>query len=199
MMLGTMELDKSMYGSDRAVLVSNDSDISEPLSNAISKLPENIFNNDSNVNNDPKVIEDYTLGEYERNGSIVVRDNRAYVVENDNLKMLVTNEDGPVENQNPISQTKVNRIKGMTDIRDALRNTLKAQKQGDTKLIKETQKKLNSLYDEFVKNYGLINDNANKQAYSRDIDYFVLASSLERYDVNTKTFNKKQGFYRHSI
>ena len=74
----------------------------------------------------------------------------------------------PVE----VSATAENRIKGMIAIRDCVRELIELQTEDypDSE-IKQAQEKLNTLYDNFTKKYGLINSRANNSAFNADSSY----------------------------
>lgn len=57
--------------------------------------------------------------------------------------------------------------------------------------IKRLQQELNSLYDSFSARYGLINDRANRLAFSSDSSYYLLCS-LEILDDDHKLLRKKR-------
>ena len=72
--------------------------------------------------------------------------------------------------------TSVNRIKGMIAIRDCVRNLIELQTEDfPDEDIKAEQNKLNTLYDEFSKKYGLINSRANNIAFREDSSYYLLS------------------------
>ena len=65
-------------------------------------------------------------------------------------------------------------------------------------LINEEQQKLNSLYDDFSKNYGIINSRGNKLAFQEDSSYSLLCS-LEILN-DDRSFKKKADiFYKQTI
>jgi N12 class adenine-specific DNA methylase len=69
------------------------------------------------------------------------------------------------------------RIRGMVEIRDCVRELIDLQLKGRSDgIIVEQQVKLNNLYDKFTKKYGLINSQANKSAFKEDSGYYLLAA-----------------------
>ena len=64
--------------------------------------------------------------------------------------------------------------------------------------IKAEQEKLNRLYDEFTKKYGLINSRANVSAFSQDSSYSLL-SALEVLDDNGELERKADLFTKRTI
>jgi N12 class adenine-specific DNA methylase len=98
-----------------------------------------------------------------------------------------------------IAVTAENRIKGMLEIRDCVRNLIEYQIEdySDTD-IKAEQDTLNRLYDTFIKKYGLINSRANNMAFSEDSSYCLLCS-LEVLDENSELLRKADMFTKRTI
>ena len=95
--------------------------------------------------------------------------------------------------------TAENRIKGMIRIRDSVRTLLEMQTEDyPDSDIKAEQEKLNRLYDEVTKKYGLINSRANVSAFSQDSSYSLL-SALEVLDDNGELERKADLFTKRTI
>lgn len=91
------------------------------------------------------------------------------------------------------------RISGMLDIRDAARELMTYQQQGlNDGEIKKARTKLNRAYDAFVKKYGYINSQTNKNAIKDDPDKFSIFA-LENYDSEKKTATKADIFSKNTI
>ena len=85
---------------------------------------------------------------------------------------------GTMDKENPAES----RIKGMIAIRDCVRTLIEYQTEDyPVTDIQAEQEKLNGLYDDFSKKYGMINARANNSAFSSDSSYCLL-SSLEVLD-----------------
>ena len=82
------------------------------------------------------------------------------------------------------------------NLKEILVETLK--KQGIEAIILSEQAKLNNLYDEFSKKYGLINSRANTSAFSADSSYCLLAS-LEILDDEGNFVRKADMFTKRTI
>ena len=91
------------------------------------------------------------------------------------------------------------RISGMLEIRDAAKELMTYQQQGlnDTE-IKKARTKLNKAYDAFVKNYGYINSQANRNAIKDDPDKFSIFA-LENWNSETKKATKADIFSKNTI
>ena len=77
------------------------------------------------------------------------------------------------------------RVRGMIEIRESVRRLISLQmdENGTDEAIKTEQEKLNRVYDEFYKKYGVISSTGNKRAFSSDASYCLLCS-LEILDEN---------------
>ena len=91
------------------------------------------------------------------------------------------------------------RITGMLEIRDLARNLMNYQQQGLNETeIKKARTALNKAYDAFVKKYGFINSQANKNAFSEDPDRYSLFA-LENWNPDTKLATKADIFTKNTI
>jgi len=100
-----------------------------------------------------------------RNFSFTVVDGKIYYRENSRMN--------PVD----VSATAESRIKGMIGIRDCVRTLIEYQTEDYPDAdIKSEQEKLNRLYDDFSKKYGLISARANNSTFNSDSSYCLLAS-----------------------
>ena len=91
------------------------------------------------------------------------------------------------------------RVKGMVELRNCVQNLINQQLDGATdEEIKQTQADLNQIYDEYTAKYGLINDRANRQAFSDDSSYYLLCS-LEILDEEQKLKRKADMFSKRTI
>uniref|UniRef100_UPI004024EE5D DEAD/DEAH box helicase family protein n=1 Tax=Ruminococcus bromii TaxID=40518 RepID=UPI004024EE5D len=140
-------------------------------------VDEELTEEDNSIPADPEV----------RNFSYTVVDDKIYYRENSRMT--------PVE----CSATAENRIKGMIAIRDSVRSLIEMQTADypDYEVEKE-QQKLNALYDNFSKKYGLINSRANVSAFSQDSS-FALLSALEVLDENGELERKADMFTKRTI
>ena len=184
MILGKMEMTTSRFG-----MTSTCSPYEIPLDNLLSEAVININSE----------IEDYQLDiedEEEtsipadasvRNFSYTIVDNQIYYRENSRMYLQ------------ELPLTTVNRIKGMIAIRDCVRNLIELQTDDASEdEIKQEQLKLNSLYDNFTKTYGIINSRANEKAFDEDSSYYLLCS-LEIINENKQFVRKADMFTKRTI
>ena len=98
-----------------------------------------------------------------------------------------------------VSATAESRIKGMIAIRDCVRTLIEYQTEDYPDAdIKAEQEKLNRLYDDFSKKYGLISARANNSAFNSDSSYCLLAS-LEVLDDEGNFLRKADMFSKRTI
>lgn len=97
---------------------------------------------------------------------------------------------------NPVefSVTAENRIRGMIALRDCVRRLIDYQTEGypDEDIQKE-QTRLNTLYDDYTKKYGLLSSRGNSLAFGEDSSYFLLCS-LEVLDEEGNFKRKRNCF-----
>ena len=186
MVLGEWKTVSGRFGEEDTVVPYENADLAELLNEAISNIhaeitdyevDEELTEEDHSIPADPEV----------RNFSYTVVDDKIYYRENSRMT--------PVE----CSATAENRIKGMIAIRDSVRSLIEMQTADypDYEVEKE-QQKLNALYDNFSKKYGLINSRANVSAFSQDSS-FALLSALEVLDENGELERKADMFTKRTI
>ena len=91
------------------------------------------------------------------------------------------------------------RISGMLEIRDAARELQNHLQQGlKESEINKARQKLNKAYDAFVKKYGFINAQANRNAIKGDPDSFSILA-LENWNPETKKATKADIFTKNTI
>ena len=186
MVLGEWKTVSGRFGEEDTIIPYENADLAELLDEAISNIhaeitdyevDEELTEEDNSIPADPEV----------RNFSYTVVDDKIYYRENSRMT--------PVE----CSATAENRIKGMIAIRDSVRSLIEMQTADypDYEIEKE-QQKLNALYDNFSKKYGLINSRANVSAFSQDSS-FALLSALEVLDENGELERKADMFTKRTI
>ena len=186
MVLGEMKMVSGRFGLEATCVPYENSDLSEQMDEAIANIhgeltayevEDELAEEDTSIPADPTV----------RNFSYTVVDDKIYYRENSHMT--------PVD----CSATAENRIKGMIRIRDSVRTLLEMQTEDyPDSDIKAEQEKLNRLYDEFTKKYGLINSRANASAFSQDSSYSLL-SALEVLNDNGELECKADLFTKRTI
>jgi N12 class adenine-specific DNA methylase len=187
MVMGEMREVSGPYGPETACLPREGQDLGEQLAAAIQNIQGSIT---EYVMDDPEAEEeDHSIPADPdvRNFSFTVVEGQVYYRENSRMN--------PVE----VSVTAANRIKGLIEIRDCVRTLIEYQTDDwPAEDIQAEQKKLNDLYDAFVKRYGRINSRANNAAFRMDSAYFLL-SSLEVLDDDRNFVRKADMFTKRTI
>ena len=187
MVLGDMQIISGAHGPESACVAYENAELGDLLQDAIQNIHAEITefelddleaeDEDLSIPADPSV----------RNFSYAVVDGKLYFRENSRMN--------PVE----VSMTAENRIKGMIAIRDCVRTLIEYQTEDYSDAeIQAEQARLNELYDDFSKKYGLINARANNSAFSSDSSYCLL-SSLEVLDDEGNFIRKADMFSKRTI
>ncbi len=171
MMLGHLEVDTQRFGPDKALsyLVPNvNTDIAKDIIHAIEKLPKNIY---TRTISKKETKEFSNMGDLPADSSVK---NYTYVVRNGKLYMR---ENSQLISKEAFNDRLKNRIIKLCGIRECLHKVINIQLEGCTEdvLIKH-QKQLNTLYDEYVKEFGYINENETKRAFCDDVEYTLLCA-----------------------
>lgn len=164
MIMGDMVMQSGRFGMESTCKAYENSNLADLLEDAVSNIHGEI--NEAVIDDElEEDIESIPADPNVKNFSFTSVDGKIYFRENSIMK--------PVD----ASTTAENRIKGMIGIRDCVRSLIDLQRDNyPDEDIQAEQKKLNTLYDDFTKKYGLINSRANASAFSDDSSYFLLAA-----------------------
>ena len=98
-----------------------------------------------------------------------------------------------------LSGKRLERIRGMVRIKDAMLQLILAEGSGDTdQSVKEKRETLNRVYDEFVEKYGHICEAGNRRAFMDDASYCMIAS-LEDTNEHNEFLKKSDMFTKRTI
>jgi len=164
MVLGEMVMQSGRFKPESACKAYEDRTLEEQLEVAVQNIEGEIREytlEDTQESEETYIPADPNV----RNFSYTVVDGQIYFRENSVMREVQT------------SETAKNRIKGMIEIRDCVKNLLEMQTEDypDT-AIESEQRRLNEIYDTFVKKYGYINSRGNASAFSDDSSYFLICS-----------------------
>lgn len=186
MVLGDMKMVSGRFGEEATCVPYENADLAALLDEAVSNIhgeineyeqDEELDEEDNSIPADPNV----------RNFSYTLLDDVIYFRENSRMS--------PVD----MSATAENRIKGLIEIRNSVRHLLELQTEDyPDSNIKAEMQRLNTLYDEYTKKYGLISSRANNMAFSRDSSYSLL-SSLEVLDEDGNLERKADIFFKRTV
>ena len=186
MILGEMKNVTTQYGVDSACKAFEDKKLEDLLNNAIEYINAEIEDYQIDLDLDEKEQSIPATPEV-RNFSYTIVDNKIYYRENSQMYLQ------------ELPLTTANRIRGMIEIRDCVRNLIDLQMEDyPDENIKREQVKLNRLYDNFSKKNGLINSKGNELAFREDSSYYLLCS-LEILDENKNLKRKADMFSKRTI
>ena len=185
MVMGEFVETTNQFGKDVDVKLDAGANLDEMLTEAINKLPLNVY---KNIEKEENNISEYVIAPNDtKPNSYVVMNNNLYYRELSTMRLV---------NKKSLTQE---RIRGMIKIRDILDKLIEIQgKSVADDDIKPLQEQLNKEYDNFVKKYGIINNSANKSAFEEDCEYPLL-SALENINEETKEATKTDIFYKRTI
>ncbi len=187
MVLGELTMESSQFGQSLTCKPHEDADLSELLNGAIQNIHAEIKEIEIDDAEEPEFDLSIPADPTVKNFSFTVKDGVIYYRANSRMN--------PVN----VSKTAENRIKGMIEIRDCVRQliTLQTEDYPDSAII-SAQDRLNTLYDDFTKKYGLLNSRGNKLVFSDDDSYYLLCS-LEEIDENGNLKRKADMFSKRTI
>ena len=120
----------------------------------------------------------------------------AYTLINDQIGFRDGDQIRMVEGLSP---ARIQRIRGMIQVRDAVRSCLRAQiETADESDLEFTRLRLNQAYDRFVSRFGCISERSNTLAFRGDPDLPLLLS-LEHYDEHSKRASKAAIFRERTV
>ena len=164
MVLGEMVMQSGRFKPESACKAYEDRTLEEQLEVAVQNIEGEISEytlEDTQESEETYIPADPNV----RNFSYTVVDGQIYFRENSVMREVQT------------SETAKNRIKGMIEIRDCVKNLLEMQTEDYPDAAIDTeQRRLNEIYDTFVKKYGYINSRGNASAFSDDSSYFLICS-----------------------
>lgn len=186
MILGQMTMVSTQFGMDSTCKPYNEIELKTLLDEAKDKINGELI--------------DYSVGDIEekeentlpadpnvKNFSYTLVNGKVYFRENS----IMVEQDLPI--------TTINRIKGMIELRDCVKELIDLQTDDyPDENIKTAQKKLNRIYDNFVKKYGIINSRGNRLAFEDDSSYYLLCS-LEVIDSDGRFVRKADMFSKRTI
>jgi N12 class adenine-specific DNA methylase len=188
MVLGHMTHDGRQYGraDDTTCAPFEGKELSELLEEAIANIHAEISDfkrDEEEAEQDESIPADPAV----RNFSYTLADNRVYFREDSRMYP----ED--------MSATAKSRVRGLIAVRDAVRELIELQSDdAPDELIVTSQRKLNSLYDNYTARYGLVTSRGNSMAFAKDSSYPLLAS-LEDVDEDGKLIAKAAMFTKRTI
>ena len=188
MMLGEMRLEGRMYRDNEPTLVSNGRDLADQLTDAIAQFPRDIFSPLATRVAAPGVEQVFPAPEHIKPNAYTVINDRIGFRDGDQIRIV-----------EELSPQRVQRIRGLIHVRDAVRRCLRIQMEShDDNELEVSQAHLNQAYDRFINRHGYISERANTSAFRGDPDLPLLLS-LEHYDEHSKRAAKAAIFRERTI
>ena len=186
MVMGELKEVSGPFGPTLTCEPNDDISLAEQLDGAIQNIHASVTEYEfDDISNDEEVT--IPADPAVRNFSFTVVDGSIYFRENSVMRKVELNA------------TAENRVKGMIELRDCVRTLIEYQTENySDDEIKAQQAKLNTLYDNYTKKYGLINSRGNALAFSEDSSYFLLCS-LEILDEYGELERKADMFTKRTI
>ena len=184
--LGTMTEISGRFGSETACLPFSDISLSQLLDEAVKSIKGNISENYIENEVYENIPANINLESYRKYCYAVIGDDVFY-------------REGDTMIRQELSKNKKERMVGMIEISNTLQKLIQAQLNDlpDSR-IKEHQKILNRLYDDFTSKYGLLSAKNNKSLFCQD-DTAALLLSLENTDDKGNLLSKADIFTKRTI
>ncbi|MEG2136403.1 MAG: hypothetical protein RR150_09970, partial [Clostridia bacterium] len=187
MLMGTMAFDRSMYGNEQETTCNAipGANLAEQLQNAIPNIRGRYeeLSIDEPSPDESRVPADPTVPNF----SFTVRDGCVYFRCDHWMERC------------DLNATEDKRVRGMIHLRDLTRELIQVQlSSASDEAIHNLQAELNTRYDSFTKQYGLLSDRRNASAFGEDDGYYLL-TSLEVLDDEHKLERKADMFSKRTI
>ena len=189
MVLGTFAKETGLYGAEDVTVKPDGRELSEAISEAISRLPKDFYIN-------PEYTEEADAKEEVE----VDYDVKPMNLKAVNGKVYMRVGDRMVEQPlPPFPKDAYQRIADMIDLRKQLRYVLDIQVEGcSDEILEREQRKLNAQYDRFVKRFGNVNGKTNARLFKPDGDSALLFA-CENVSEDEETVTKADIFFKRTI
>lgn len=189
MVLGTFAKETGLYGAEDVTVKPDGRELSEAISEAISRLPKDFYIN-------PEYTEEADAKEEIE----VDYDVKPMNLKAVNGKVYMRVGDRMVEQPlPPFPKDAYQRIADMIDLRKQLRYVLDIQVEGcPDEILDREQRKLNAQYDRFVKRFGNVNGKTNARLFKPDGDSALLFA-CENVSEDEETVTKADIFFKRTI
>lgn len=190
MVLGTVVEGNKLYGSGTMVVAEDGFDLKSALHEAVGKLSAEI-SHERGRDVYAKTADgvQVQIPSNLRNYSFFMSDDQVFFKKN-NAACEFRFDKGTAQHK---------RFKAFIELRDLTRELIEAMElDKPDSVIKDLQAKLNVVYDDFYKKYGIIHSQTNKRYFSEDVSYNLVAGLEKSYD-KTKLLAKSNIFTKRTI
>ncbi len=188
MMLGEMRLAGRMYRQSEPTLVGNGRDLAEQLQAALQCLPAGIYQPTAISTSIPGASLPVPSPDGVKPHAFTLSNGQLARRQGDTLVLL-----------SDLSETAAQRLRGLIQVRDALRHCLQTQWQDHPEEDQQRARiALNQVYDTFVRKFGPLSERRNVSAFRGDPDLPLLLS-VEHFDREAGTAAKAAIFRERTI
>ena len=161
MVLGKVVEGNQLYGSGTMVVAEDGFDLKSALHDAVTKLSATISpENGRDVYAKTRQGESVKIPSNLRNFSLFIDNDKVYFKKNNVSCDMICDK----------TSSQFKRYKAFIELRDTTRDLLTAQElDKPDSVIRDLQTKLNTVYDDFYKKYGLIHLQGNKRYFGEDV------------------------------
>jgi N12 class adenine-specific DNA methylase/phage/plasmid primase-like uncharacterized protein len=203
MVVGDIVVMNGRHGPELVTAYSGEKSISQEIFDRVNLLPSDVMNLQSTSPSESvNTLQDI---ESSVNSSSTLLKPGSYVVNGGQIGIIepiFIEDTGTYQNKvipYSISTNDSHRLASMIAIRDTTKGTINLQLGVfTTEELKNCQQTLNNQYDNFVKDYGFLNDAKNKRLFSSDPDSALLLA-LEKPNINRHKFEKTDIFTKATI
>ena len=192
MMLGAMKARSGRYGNrmESALVPTGEDVLPQLLGRAVEQLPAGVI---------PDAV---SLPDIEPLGSIPAEGevlDGGFTTQEGQLYQRIGSRFNPVPETTPKERSDGVKIRKFIHLRSALKNLMRLQvERGEDQAIRKARRKLNGLYDSYVKQHGFLNATLDRTRFTRDPNAPNLLA-LEIWDEDTKKATKAGIFKRNTI
>jgi N12 class adenine-specific DNA methylase/phospholipid N-methyltransferase len=188
LMLGHLQLTGRMYRDNEPTLEPDGRVLGDALGAAVPELPAGVYRAQRVEVVEPSQEQTIPAPDYVKPNAFCLHEGIVCIREENVLRPL---NDLPSETRS--------RIRGMIQVRDAVRDCLRFQVDGSLEeRVVEARQQLTLTYDRFTARFGPLNLRANQRAFDGDPDLPLLLS-LENYNDETKRATKATIFTERTI
>jgi len=188
LMLGHLQLTGRIYRDNEPTLEPDGRVLGDALGAAVPELPAGVYRAQRVEVVESSQEQTIPAPEFVKPNAFCLHEGMVCIREENVLRPL---NDLPSETRS--------RIRGVIQVRDAVRDCLRSQVDGSAEeRVVETRQQLNIAYDRFAARFGPLNLRANQRAFDGDPDLPLLLS-LENYNDETKRATKATIFTERTI
>ena len=167
MMLGQLSLESTMYGGDpaMAVLPHKGQELGPQIVEAFNKLPGEVFGSDPTINDFSEGVE---AAPGMKNNTLVLHEGKVAAVRDDALV-------APEFRHGKTQGVRARDFLSVKEVAQSL-NRMQLDPAASEDQIEAERKKLNKVYDAYVKKHGAFNSSKSRFLWEHDVEYSQIAA-----------------------